>query len=120
MKNTDKEKCTYSGYRIAFDGKDKWSFGIDHVIIYYVIVFGVDNSSSCRADNLKNNFLVLCEGDTFGINERFGAPEKTFSINFSKANTTFCLSLHYNADNYYLFVNRKEIFTFKVIECYWV
>ena len=36
-----------------------------------------------------------------------------FSINFSKTNTKFCLSLHYNADNRYLFVNEKEIFKFK-------
>ena len=56
---------------------------------------------------MKNNFLILAEGDTFGINASFGAPEKTFSINFSKANTKFCLSLHYNADNSYFFVNGK-------------
>ena len=40
---------------------------------------------------------------------RFGAPEKKFS----KANTKFCLSLHYNAGNSYLFANEKEIFKFK-------
>ena len=32
-----------------------------------------------------------------------------FSINFSKVNTKFCLSLHYDADNSYLFVNGKKI-----------
>ena len=36
--------------------------------------------------------------------------KKRFGINFSKADTEFCLSLHYNADNSYLFVNGKEIF----------
>ena len=35
------------------------------------------------------------------------------STNFSKANTKLCLSLHYNADNRHLFVNRKEILKFK-------
>ena len=45
---------------------------------------------------------------------RINSPEKKFSINFTKANTKFCLSLHYNADNSYLFVNGKEIITFKV------
>ena len=39
--------------------------------------------------------------------------KKKFSINFSKANTKYCLSLHYNDDNSYLFVKRKEIFNFK-------
>ena len=44
-----------------------------------VIIFGVDNSLSSHADNLKNNFLVLGEGDTFGNNgarKNFGALEK--------------------------------------------
>ena len=47
------------------------------------------------------------------INGSFGSPEKRFSINFSKANTKFCLILHYNADNSYLFVNGKTILKFK-------
>ena len=41
------------------------------------------------------------------------SPENKFSINFSKANTKFSLSLHYHADNKYLFVKGKEIFRFK-------
>ena len=51
-----------------------------------VIIFGVDNSSSSPVDNYNNNLLVLGEGDAFGINGIFGAPEKKFSINFCKAN----------------------------------
>ena len=39
--------------------------------------------------------------------------KKKFVSNFSKANTKFCLDLHYNADNSYFFVNEKEIFQFK-------
>ena len=34
----------------------------------------------------------------------------TINFTFSKANTKFCLSLHYNAGNIYLFVIGKEIF----------
>ena len=56
---------------------------------------------------------MLDEDVTFGIKGRFGPPEKRFSVNFRKANTKFGLSLHYNADNSYLFVNGKEIFKFK-------
>ena len=77
------------------------------------IIFGVDNSSSSHSDNCKNNFLILGEGPTYCINGIFGSPEKKFSMNFIKANTKFCLSLHYNADNSYLFVNGKEVFKFK-------
>ena len=50
---------------------------------------------------------MLGEGSTYDINESFGAPEKKFGINFSKENTKLCLSLHYNSDNSYLFVNGK-------------
>ena len=56
---------------------------------------------------------MLGEGPSFGINVRCGSLEKNFSIDFSKANTKCCLCLPYNADNSYLFVNRKEIFKFK-------
>ena len=35
-----------------------------------------------------------------------------YSINFTKVNTKFCLSLHYNGANSYLFVNGTEIHKF--------
>ena len=38
--------------------------------------------------------------------------QKKISINFSKANTKFCLSLHYNRDESYLYVNKREICKF--------
>ena len=55
--------------------------------------------------------LGLCP--SFGINGSFGSPDEKISIDFTKANTKFCLSLHCNADNSYLFVNGKEIIKFK-------
>ena len=85
-----------------------------------IVVFGVDDSSSSHADNHINNFLLLGEGPTFGINGSFGSPVikfrinfAQFSINFTKANSTFCFSLYYNAGNCYLFFNGKEVFKFK-------
>ena len=36
-----------------------------------------------------------------------------FSINFSKVSTNFCLSLYYNGDNSYSFVNGQEIYNLK-------
>ena len=38
-----------------------------------------------------------------------------YSINFTKVNTKFCLSLHYNGGNSYLFVNGSEIHKFTAI-----
>ena len=39
--------------------------------------------------------------------------QKKNYINLSKSKTKFCLSLHYNSDNSYLFVNGKEIYKFE-------
>ena len=60
------------------------------------IIFGVDSCSSSHVVNCKNNFLILGLGPPFGINGSFGSAEKKF-INFTKANTKFCLNLHYDA-----------------------
>ena len=102
----------YSGCRITFDIAGSWSF--DNVFARDAIIFGVDNNSLSHAYKCKNNFLVLGEGSTYGISGSFGSAEEKFSISFSKANTKFCLSLNYDADNSYFFFNGKEIFKFKV------
>ena len=111
VKNSGKEKYVYSGYGITFDSAGSWSFENDFA--RNVIIFGVYNISSSHSDNRKNNFLILGEGPTYDIHGSFGSPEKKFNINFTKASTKLCLSLHYNADNSHLFVNGKEIFKFK-------
>ena len=36
-----------------------------------------------------------------------------YSPNFTVDNKTFCLSLHYNGNNSYLFVNGKQVIKFK-------
>ena len=36
-----------------------------------------------------------------------------YSINFTESNKKFCLRLHYNGENSYLFVNGTEIYKFK-------
>ena len=56
---------------------------------------------------------MLKKSSTYRVNGGFGSPEKKFDINFTKANIKLCLSLHYNSDNSYLFVNGKQIFKFK-------
>ena len=87
--------------------------GSDNGTARNVIIFGVDSSSSSQVDNLKNNFLILGLGATYGINGKFCTEEKKFSINFTKSKTKYCLSLHYNGDKSYSFLNGKEIIKFK-------
>ena len=45
--------------------------------------------------------------------KKYLTAEKTYSINFTEKNKKFCLSLHYNGANSYLFVNGTEIHKFK-------
>ena len=47
------------------------------------------------------------------LGEHSLTAERMYSINFSKDNIKFCLSLHYNGANSYLFVNGTEIIKFK-------
>ena len=69
-------------------------------------------SSSSRIDNKLKDILILGKSPTQGL-EHTLAAEKLYSINFTKENTKFCLSLHYNGANRYLFVNGTEIIKFK-------
>ena len=69
-------------------------------------------SSSAHIDNKKKDILVLGKGPTRGLEHTLTAKE-TYSINFTVTKKKFCLSLHYNGANSYLFVNGIEIYNFK-------
>ena len=69
-------------------------------------------STSTHIDNKKNDILVLGRKPTQGLESTLTA-EKMYSINFTVTKKKFCLSLHYNGGNSYLFVNGKEIIKFK-------
>ena len=68
-----------------------WNFGSGFV--RKNVILGVDNTSSSHTDNQKNNFSVLGEVLTQGIDDSIGKTENN-SINFSKAKTKFCLSFY--------------------------
>ena len=74
-----------------------------------VLILDVDNISSSHAYNRKNNFLVLGEGQTERINNSTGAAEKKLVLTLAKQIKNFALSLHYNDDGSYLYVNKAEI-----------
>ena len=74
VKTNGQEKYVYSDYGLEFDSKCLWSF--NHDFARKVVIFRVDDILSSHSDNLKNDFLVLGEGKTSGINGSFGAPEK--------------------------------------------
>ena len=81
-------------------------------LVKMLLIFGVDMSSSAHIDNKKKKILVLGKGPRQGL-EHTLTPEKMYSINFTVVRKKFCLSLHYNGANSYLFVNGTEIYKFK-------
>ena len=111
-KNTDYSKNNYTGYGICFDEGGDFSKGnINNG--KNVIIFGVHESSLVHANNKANNIFVM--GDLFlqGINDTTLYAEKLYGQNFTEANKKIVLSLHYNHDNSYLFVNGKQELKFK-------
>ena len=70
-------------------------------------------SSSVHIDDKKEDILILGKGPTQGLGEHSLNAEKMYSINFSATARRFCLSLHYNGGNSYLFVNGTEMIKFK-------
>ena len=99
VKNSDKTRYMCSGYEKAFDGADLWYCRDDFPKNAVEGILTVGNSSLSHTDNCKNKSLVLGVRPIDQINASFGTARKNFNISFSKANTTFCLSLHCNGDN---------------------
>ena len=75
--------------------------------------FKIDESSVVHSNNKANNIYVM--GDLFvrGINDTTLYAEKIYSQNFTQPSEKFILSLHYNGDDSYLFVNGKQELKFK-------
>ena len=61
---------------------------------------------------IREKTLVLGRGPTQVLESALTA-EKMYSINFTVTKKKYCLNLHYNGANSYLFVNGTEIIKFK-------
>ena len=70
-------------------------------------------SSSVHANKRIKNTVVLGKDFIQGLDNTTIYAEKLYSISFTKTNTKFCLSVHYNKASSYLFVNGTEIHKFK-------
>ena len=110
-KNADINKYKYSAYGIKFDTRSHFSLPSGENS-QNVIIFGEDMSSSTKIGNKKKYILILGKGLTHVLEHTLNT-EKMYSINFSKRDTNFFLSLHYIGANSYLFVNGTKIIKFK-------
>ena len=81
-----------------------------------VLIFGVHENSVIHSNNKANNIFIMGDGFVQGINDTTLYAEDIYSKNFSAADEKFVLSLHYNGDNSYLFVNGKQELKFKATD----
>ena len=116
---TNNSKNNYKGYGLCFversnfshtitqDGRQRTSNGKS------ALIFGADMSSSIHPTNRANHIYCFGEGLTQGINDTTIYAEKNYYRNFTEHGEKFVLSLHYNGDNSYLFVNGRQELKFK-------
>ena len=78
-----------------------------------VLIFGVHESSLVHKNNKENSIFIMGDGFVQGINDTTLYAEKLCSQNFTALNKKFVLSLHYNGDDSYLFINGKRELKFK-------
>ena len=118
---TNNSKNNYKKYSICFNERSEFEFG--HTITEgrfthttdarNVLIFGADMSFSVHANNRANHIYLMGTGPTQGINNTTIYAEKNFYRNFTDFGKKFMLSLHYNGDDSYLFVNGRQELKFK-------
>ena len=118
-KNADTSKYDYNGYGICFDEGGQFGHtitegGCAHTTnARNVLIFGADMNFSVHATNRANNIYVIRKESIQGINGTTIYAEKNFYRNFTDLGKKFVLSLHYNNDESYLFVNGRQELKFK-------
>ena len=111
-KKADTSKYRYKEYGICFDEGGLFSIGnINNG--RNILIFGVHEDSVIHANNTANNIFVMGDAFVQGINDTTLYAEKMYSQNFTQPSTKFVLSLHYNGDDSYLFVNGRQELKFK-------
>ena len=118
-KNTDTSKYNYKGCGICFDEREEFthvgkrSNFSDTKDGRNVIIFGVDMSFSKHANNKANNIYVMDKDYIQKINNTTIYAETIYYRNFTDPGKKFGLSLHYNGNNSYLYVNGNQELKFK-------
>ena len=118
-KTADTSKYNYKGYGICFDERSQFGHTITEggrartANGRNVLIFRVDMSFSVHATNRANNIYVMGDGFTKGIHDTTLYVQKKYYRNFADPGKKIVLSLHYNGDDSYLFVNGRQELNFK-------
>ena len=116
---TDNSKNNYKGYGICFDERSQFGQTITEDGRAHttngrnVLIFGVNMSFSVHATNRANNIYVMGDGLTQGIHGTTLYVEKDYWRNFTDPGNKIIISLHYNGDESYFFVNGRQELKFK-------
>ena len=116
---TDYDKNNYKGYGICFDERSEFGHAITEgghahtTDARNVLIFGANMSFSVHTTNRANHIYLMGTGLIQGINDTMIYVEKNFYRNFTDFGKKFALSLHYNGDNSYFFVNGRQELKFK-------
>ena len=116
---TDNSKNSYKGYGICFEERSQFGRTITEDGRTHttngrnVLIFGVDMSFSVHATNRANNIYVMGDRLTQGIHNTTLYVEKNYWRNFTDPGKKFIISLHYNGDESYFFVNGRQELKFK-------
>ena len=111
---TNNSKNNYKGYGICFDERSQFGHticedGRAHTTNgRNVLIFGVEMSFSAHAANRANHIYLMGDGLTQGINDTTLYVEKNYWRNFTDPGKKFIISLHYNGDESYFFVNGRQ------------
>ena len=73
-----------------------------------IIIFGVHENSVIHSNYKRSNIYIMGNGFVQGIADTTLYAEKTYSQNLTQPSKKFVLSLHYNGDDSYLFVNGRQ------------
>ena len=118
-KKADTSKYDYNGYGICFDERSQFSHTITEGGRAHttngrnVLIFGADMSFSVHKTNRANHTYVMGDGFTQSIHDTTLYVEKNYYRNFTDPGKKIMLSLHYNGDDSYLFVNGRQELKFK-------
>ena len=116
---TDNSENNYKGYGICFDERSQFSHTITEDGRAHtangrnVLIFGVDMSFSSHAINRANHIYLMGDGLTQGINDTTLYAEKNYWRNFTDPGKKIIISLRYNGDESYFFVNGRQELKFK-------
>ena len=95
-KNSDPDKYFYSECGIGFNPRSVFSLRKGSI---GENVIGNAYWSCVHIDTVGKAILVFGKGPTQGLDDTTLTAEAQYSINFSRSNKKFCLSLHYKRSN---------------------